>query len=458
MKTIARYISSAKGIARKGMSTFAAVVLFVLLAPWTSVFASAPVTWYYITGYSWFPTTPYSTADALCSAFVTARNAADPSTVSVCASRTQGPAYIYTDRTNVSNGAVSYNIQYNITPVSRCSDGSAPDTSKPLEQQCGTPAPQCPDAGTHAGTFNITTGWANGPTPDSPLQVTVVPSSSTVIHQSYGGCDIVNSGPPIKCYQSSQPSLTGLYRVSCDFQTQYTAAPAAEGSTDINAPTPAPPCPGTSGTINGQPACLDSPSSTPNDTTPTPTSGNPVPGNPNAPDSSPPSSSFDPTTGAGSTSEPGSPGSAGGGSGGGGGGSGDGTTVPVAGGSGSSGDGENTGPKECGTPGKPKCQIDESGTPKGTDTKITDEQVNSYVADRTEQMEKKQEGWDFGWTLDLPQGACQPWTVGARGLSMTFDWCPYLEQMRALLGWFYMMITAVAIYGSFRSSAIFNKG
>lgn len=117
-------------------------LLLVLLMFASSAFADAPTTWFYITGYSWFPTKPYSTADALCSAFVTARNAADPSTISVCSSRAQGPTYIYTDRTNVSNGAVSYNIQYNISSVSRCSDGSAPDTSKPLNEQC---APEvCP--------------------------------------------------------------------------------------------------------------------------------------------------------------------------------------------------------------------------------------------------------------------------------------------------------------------------
>lgn len=128
-----------------GMDTVRIVkrLLFVLLLVASSAFADAPVTWYFINGYSWFPTTPYSTADELCSAFVAARNGADPTTVSVCSARTQGPTYIYTDRTPAGGGSTTYNISYNISSTSRCSDGTAPNTSLPLNEQCAAPAPQC---------------------------------------------------------------------------------------------------------------------------------------------------------------------------------------------------------------------------------------------------------------------------------------------------------------------------
>lgn len=444
MKTIARDINSAKGIARKGMSTFAAVVLFVLLAPWTSVFASAPVTWYYITGYSWFPTTPYSTADALCSAFVTARNAADPSTVSVCASRTQGPAYIYTDRTNVSNGAVTYNVQYNITPVSRCSDGSAPDTSKPLEQQCGTPAPQCPAAGTAAGTHNFTVGWSYSPTAGSS---TIAPPSFPSGTVSIGGC-LATVGSVQECYRSPQPSAQGLYRLSCDYELTHTGDSGAPSTStpDPNAPEPAPNCPGTSGTVNGVAVCLESGTPTPPTFPTPPVVGNPIPGNPNAPGTSPDPSSFDPTTGAGSSSAPGSPG-AGGGSGGTGG-----TTVPSTGGGGS-GEGENTGPKECGTPGRPKCQIDETGTPDGKDAFNTaGESLTSAFEDATNQLsnitksDDKDTSFGQGATGWFTPGACESLNLGdMNGIPLVVNFCDQVSAASNITSFIWVVSTFFGI-------------
>lgn len=419
------------------MSTFAAVVFVTLLAPWTNAFASDG--WIY----SGHPENAQATQRAACElVFVYSSFSSAYSFHSVVPVDSSQPNALQDCRWTF-NGGTALTTRGRILPF------SCPSPNVIQNGQCVPPQTQCPAAGTAAGTHNFTVGWSYSPTAGSS---TIAPPSFPSGTVSIGGC-LATVGSVQECYRSSQPSAQGLYRLSCDYDLTHTGESGAPSTStpDPNAPEPAPNCPGTSGTVNGVPVCLESGTPTPPTFPTPPVVGNPIPGNPNAPGTSPDPSSFDPTTGAGSSSPPGSPG-AGGGSGGAGG-----TTVPSAGGGGS-GEGENTGPKECGTPGRPKCQIDETGTPDGTGTEITDEQVNQYVADRTEQMEKKQEGWDFGWTLDLPQGACQPWTVGARGLSMTFDWCPYLEQMRALLGWFYMMITAVAIYGSFRSAGVFNKG
>lgn len=417
------------------MSTFAAVVFVTLLAPWTSAIAEAPRTMY---AYSWpgsgANSYTYSTGLAACEASVAAAGWTNP---------------VYNGDAGCSGKSGSNTLGAGtILKATKCSDGSAPDVSKPLEQQCGGPLPpQCPASGTEAGTHNFTIGWSySGSVGGASVAPLSFPSGSV----SVGGC-IATVGAVRECYRSPQPTAQGLYRLSCDYDLTHTGqiGNPSPSTPDPNIPSPPPTCPGASGTVNGVPTCLESGSPTQPAFPSPPIIGNPIPGNPNAPGTSPSPSSYDPTTGAGSASPPGSSGAGGSGS-----------TVPVVGGGsgGGTGNGENTGPKECGTPGRPKCQIDETGTPTGADTKITDEQVNTYVNDRKEAMGKKQETWDFTWKLQLPQGACQPWSVSFHNTSMSFDWCPYLEKLRSVIGWFYVMLTAIGIYQSFISTIKFNRG
>ena len=129
----------------------------------------------------------------------------------------------------------------------------------------------------------------------------------------------------------------------------------------------------------------------------------------------------------------------------------------VGSGTGTGGEGD-TGPKECGTPGKPKCQIDETGTPNGADTKITDEQIKTLTDGREAEMNKKQDSWGLSWNFQLPQGACQPLDFSFKGLGGAFDWCPYLEKLRSLVGYFYVMLTLFGIYASYSNAVKSNKG
>lgn len=119
------------------------------------------------------------------------------------------------------------------------------------------------------------------------------------------------------------------------------------------------------------------------------------------------------------------------------------------------GGGDNSG---CGLPGKPKCQIDETGTPDGAATKITDAQVQALTDGRVAEMTKKQDSFGLSWNFQLPQGACVPLDLTYHGIGKVFDWCPYLQKLRTLIGWFYMMLTAMGLYASYSGAVKFNRG
>lgn len=127
-------------------------------------------------------------------------------------------------------------------------------------------------------------------------------------------------------------------------------------------------------------------------------------------------------------------------------------------GSGSGGTGNTEGAKECGSPGRPKCQIDETGTPDGSTTKITDEQIKTLTDGREAEMNKKQGSWGLSWNFQLPQGACQPLDMTYKGKGKVVDWCPYLAKLRSMIGYFYVMLTLLGIYMSYSNAVKFNKG
>ena len=310
------------------------------------------------------------------------------------------------------------------------------------------PANNCPEAGTSAGIRNITTAWANGPGVGANIQQKILPDGALgnpgSVSYCVSSCGIANSGSGVTgCWQSTVASDTGLHRISCDVPMNHTGQPCTAGTgagqtPDPTVAPPAPACAGAFGTVNGKPTCLDSSGSTPNNTTPAPLPGNPAPGTVGGGDKS---TGVDTGTGAGTGT--------------------DGTGTGGAGGGGTGGGGSVTIDLKdlatCGLPGKPKCQMDESGTPTGSDTKITDEQVKVVTDGRISEMGKKQDSWGLSWNFQLPQGACQPLDMSFKGVGGSFDWCPYLQKLRSIIGYFYVMLTLLGIYMSYSNAVKFNK-
>jgi len=152
--------------------------------------------------------------------------------------------------------------------VKVCQDGSQPDTTKPLAEQC---ASACPPAGTVMGNTTWTINWATGPESNSPN----IGPSYTPFGKNFcaNGCTI-SPKDVSDCRVETDPSTNGYYRVYCVYTYQSegmscsaSGNPPAAGSGGPSAPsTPNPgknSCPaGTSaGGIDssGIPICIGKP-------------------------------------------------------------------------------------------------------------------------------------------------------------------------------------------------------
>jgi hypothetical protein len=162
-----------------------------------------------------------------------------------------------------------------------CSDGSTPNTTKPLAQQCPE---SCPPPGTPAGNIDLTLGFGKSQHQD-PLDINYNPTSSTYCQS---GC--LTSVSNVESCESYQDG--SWYRYVCTYDlvisggkceiTQYQppAAPPAPSPTPAPTPTPASPTP-TPTTPTPTPTGGPSPTPTPTPTdggggsspTPTPTPG-----------------------------------------------------------------------------------------------------------------------------------------------------------------------------------------
>ena len=149
----------------------------------------------------------------------------------------------------------------------------------------------CPSAGTKS-VRDFTLGYSNSPNDGAPTVPEIaaynaIRSSSRCVVAGGSSCAVTVSDQANMAYASTQPTSTGLYRISADFEVTYSGAGCTASSTDsaaTNAAQPVPSCPGAFGTVNGKPTCVPTTAGT-TASAPTRTDGTPVPvvtGNPAA--------------------------------------------------------------------------------------------------------------------------------------------------------------------------------
>jgi hypothetical protein len=108
-------------------------------------------------------------------------------------------------------------------------------------------------------------------------------------------------------------------------------------------------------------------------------------------------------------------------------------------------------PRECGTPGRPKCQIDETGTPEGKTVYQTE---STKVDTAFDDMQTKlttvtsQDGKDTSWgwspTSWFSAGQCEPFDFGEMptlNMNLAFDVCPHLQKAQELLSFMWVLST-----------------
>jgi len=322
--------------------------------------------------------------------------------------------------------------------------------------------PQCQAAGTPAGTHNYTVGWGLSATPGAgDLVVDTYRELYTAGQSCITGCVVSPKGTGVQqCWRSQAPSEQGLYRVSCDTDSEYTGATCEETPAESLAnPTATPAsCPtGNVGTVNGKAVCLGT----------MPAAGinfgkGEVGGNPRAGTKPTDTNQQREPTGG----EGGGPDARGGpnvtirpdG------GMGTGSTRTGMPSGGQQGPGGSTGNptieielNTCGTPDTPPCKIDESGTPTGAnaDAAARDGIENDYVMldSRLSGVVAAQDAPDrsWGWSLNLPT-TCQAWTLPGIFGSVVIDLCQYQDVVHDILSlWWVFGTLASCLWMVFRT-------
>lgn len=230
-------------------------ISFFLLMVSALANASAPQTMYTLDGSSW-----YTSIDAACGPRAAAVTAGNPGYVYTCTGSSGNTAYYSTTYNGKPFGAGSWTGSVS----TRCADGKAPDTSKPLADQCPTPPPTGPKCSTPAGSkvsFTWPAGTSANPTARTADVGTTPPPGYPTSSPS---CGLSGRASVDNCY--SKPTASGGKAFFCTFTgtsngvdapvgtpgTSPAAAPGAD-SDPANAP-PAPAdaqgnCPG--GTVQG---------------------------------------------------------------------------------------------------------------------------------------------------------------------------------------------------------------
>lgn len=403
------------------------VVLCVLsLGLFGNANAAAPVTGYRYGGSG----AVYPTPEAACNQWV---NAASFQMKAVPISPTinfQCQALISGTWTNVGNGA--FGIAGGI-----CPDGSAPNTSKPTAQQCVDPAPNTcrgepsPEAWLNKSGFypvtNPTCTWMDAEHVNASCSGTSKSGKPTTVEIGCRNGTGVQPGD----VPSPEPEVEVDYPECPVGSYKYTDIDgASECSTPIPEEVSPPPCTsGNVGTVNGKLVCLPA--------NPAPDQAavaaaeaklqaaiaKQFPATPQAAEAAKKAAAEAQKAKDAANSLPSSAGAQGSaqdainsakqaagyaGTGyGGPGGVGNGT-----GSGGGTGEGD-TGPKECGTPGKPKCQIDETGTPAGVGTALDASKtalqtaIDAIKSSANEAASDNAKDTSIGWLPNIPEGTCQ---------------------------------------------------
>lgn len=121
----------------------------------------------------------------------------------------------------------------------------------------------CPSAGTKS-VRDFTIGYSNSPNDGAPSAPEVAAYSALVgssrcMVAGGASCGVTLAPQANMAYMSTQPTSTGLYRVSVDIEVTYSGTSCTPSATDnaaTNAAQAVPPCPGAYGTVNGKPTCV----------------------------------------------------------------------------------------------------------------------------------------------------------------------------------------------------------
>lgn len=123
----------------------------------------------------------------------------------------------------------------------------------------------------------------------------------------------------------------------------------------------------------------------------------------------------------------------------------------TGGGGGGSAAGTDDGPKECGTPGKPKCQIDETGTPTGNGAYDgANSGLDGAAQSRTNGLgtvtdaNGKDTSWGWSPLSWVTPGQCEPLNYGQLGglpVNIELDMCPALSRASELITFMWAMGT-----------------
>ncbi|WP_343593347.1 hypothetical protein [Paracidovorax wautersii] len=331
--------------------------------------------------------------------------------------------------------------------------------------QC-TPPPdpdQCSSKSGKSEIVNITAGWARDAGPTTPAQSWVytyrLPSTGVANFCSSDGCQqsIDANEPCAECqaYTSQVPGANGLYRKSVDFRAHYSGTSCDPSKSDIDRDLTSandqrdPPCPGYVGEVNGVKGCYGTADKPVRPTDPQMPNKPQDNGNPAA-GPKPSSGEGSGTGGTGRTPSTGTGGSAGGPAGAAAGGTGSGGSGS---GSGTRPDGTTNKPSDgkeqqaCGAPGQPKCQIDETGTPKIEDGKY-DKAADQYKTDRDALRDKASgtsdkgffDGWRSFWFAP-PIAACVPFALPSLlNVSLgNVDPCAVVEGVRSIMAYIWAL-------------------
>lgn len=325
-------------------------------------------------------------------------------------------------------------------------------------QHCHRPT-TCASRAGQSKKFTVTRGWARSNNPDTDDLVVELPFPSSPMCD--GSCLVALSSVD-SAWRSQVPASNGLHRVSTTFNVTYTGSACQGGAPTAADPNSAPaPCPGYTGSVNGRPVCVGTPT-TPLPQLPRPP-GTPPEGHGN------PGAGDKPTTGPGSgegsgaTPAVGNGGNAGGGSnaavpGGGSEGNGQGNGTPVGtgpDGSSTGGSGPGSEPIEvetCGLPGKPPCRLDETGTPTGDGAYTS--ATNGVNSNRDSAVQGindaagaggKSTGWTFSFALptgcsDIPLAAFAPYISGV-------NVCAWQDVIHDLMSMIWLAVTVWCCIG-----------
>lgn len=135
-------------------------------------------------------------------------------------------AYRCTYRLSAESG-VTTNITITRFSGATCADGSAPNTSLPLDEQCTPPPPQCPAGTSSHQTFKTGTGPIGSPVATSPDRWTSMPTSD-------GTCDVVYDKIE-RCYGVNNAAGTGQ-DFYCDFSGKMTGTASSQGVPQPSSP------------------------------------------------------------------------------------------------------------------------------------------------------------------------------------------------------------------------------